>query len=44
MEIQPEMRKVDAKNTLPKTRFDLKASAFKKITSLVLTTQNKTLC
>ena len=46
MEIQPEMRKLEAKNTLPeyyKTRFDSKLFLFKKTPLLILTNQNKAL-
>ena len=46
MEIQPEIRKLEAKNTLPKyqkTGFDSKLVVFKKISSLLLTNQNKAL-
>ena len=46
MEIQLEIRKLEAKNTLPeyhKTRFDSKLGFFKKIPLLMLTKQNKAL-
>ena len=44
MEIQLEIRKIEAKNTLTKyhkTRFDSKLAFFKKISLLMLTNQNK---
>ena len=48
MGTQLEIRKLDAKNTLPKypqkTRFDSKLPVFNKIPLLVLTNQNKALC
>ena len=46
MEIQLEMRKLEAKNTLPKyhkTWFDSKLVFLKKTPLLMLTNQNKTL-
>ena len=46
MEIQLEIRKSEAKNTLPeyhKTRFDSKLGFFKKTPLLMLTSQNKAL-
>ena len=46
MEIQQEIRKLEAKNTLPeyhKTRFDSKLDFFKKVPFLMLTNQNKAL-
>ena len=46
MEIQLEIRKLEAKNTLPeyhKTRFDSKLFFLKKTPLLMLTNQNKAL-
>ena len=46
MDIQQEIKKVGAKNTLTKnskTGFDSKLAAFNKITFLTLTNQNETL-
>ena len=46
MEIQLELRELEAKNTLPeyhKTRFDSKLVLCKKIPLLMLTNQNKAL-